>query len=239
MPFVKNTKQDRNYSHTNQPKFSKKLAVKGIGKKDLSHIVSHIQEDEKSKIGHELHDSVNPLLSVALLYLDALKPKSKKEAYAKEQIHSVINMAIKNIRNISSQLVVSEKEFFSLVQQVKNLINTINDCERFKISFEHSPESQLSNMDHPKKIALLRIVQEQLNNIIRHSQAKNVSISIFAKNDEVQLTIQDDGMGFDVSKPSKGIGLFNIASRAKQFNGETQIKSAVGQGCLISITLPL
>jgi two-component system, NarL family, sensor histidine kinase UhpB len=239
MPNVKNSKPTKNHSPISQPKFSKELTVKGIRKEDLSNIVSHIQEDEKTKIGHELHDSINPLLSVAILYLDAIKPKSKREAYAKEQIHSVINLAISNIRNISSQLVVSQKQHFSLVQQIMGLIETINDCDRFKIHFEHSPESKLSRMDHPKKIGLLRIVQEQMNNIIRHSQAKNVDISIFVENDEVQLTIQDDGIGFDVSKPSKGIGLFNIASRAKQFNGETQIKSAVGQGCLIRITLPL
>lgn len=220
------------------PELSDAIAERGIEQKELLRIISHIQEDEKTKIGHELHDSVNPLLAVALLYLQSIKTKTKEEKFIKEQIELSINAAIENVRSISSQLAVSKKSHFSLVQQITDIISNINAARHLQISFEHSPESRIARLPHLKKIALLRIAQEQINNVIKHSGAKHAEVSLFYRNKMVHLTIADDGIGFDASKSTKGIGLLNIATRIKQFNGETKLETAAGKGCKLEIMLP-
>ena len=220
------------------PELSDVITKNGIEQKELLRIISHIQEDEKTKIGHELHDSVNPLLAVALLYLQSIKAKTKEEKFIKEQIELSINAAIENVRSISSQLAVSKKTHFSLVQQITDIINNINAARHLQISFEHSPESRIARLPHLKKIALLRIAQEQINNIMKHSGAKHAEVKLFYRNKMVHLSIADDGIGFDASKSTKGIGLLNIATRIKQFNGETKLETALGKGCKLDIMLP-
>ena len=82
-------------------------------------------------------------------------------------------------------------------------------------------------------------MEEQLNNIIKHSKAKNVEIKLIRKKDAISLSVKDDGVGFDTTKSTCGIGLKNIESRTKQFNGSMKIKSEAGKGCQLNILIPL
>lgn len=98
-------------------------------------------------------------------------------------------------------------------------------------------ESKLLGPD--KKLTLFRIVQEQLKNISKYSQANYVEILLQSKNENIQLIIKDNGVGFDVKKTNNGVGLASIRDRAKFCNGEVVIKSAPGKGCVLTITIPL
>jgi two-component system sensor histidine kinase UhpB len=106
------------------------------------------------------------------------------------------------------------------------------------IEFEHIGFAEDIIPDN-QKFSLFRIVQEQLNNIIKHSGAKNVSIKLFSKTDEFVLEIGDDGKGFDPACHRKGIGILNIKSRVELFNGKVEIISQPGHGCLLTVSFPL
>ncbi len=85
------------------------------------------------------------------------------------------------------------------------------------------------------KLSLFRIVQEQLNNILKHSKATRAIVSLSQNKKSVMLTISDNGIGFDADEPSKGIGISNIRSRAASFNGIADFVSRPGQGCILTI----
>jgi signal transduction histidine kinase len=89
------------------------------------------------------------------------------------------------------------------------------------------------------KLMLFRIIQEQINNIIRHAGASSISIKLQADDNELSLDIADDGKGFDVSAIKKGLGLINIINRVELFDGNAEIITSPGNGCLLQIRAPL
>ncbi|HLK29775.1 MAG TPA: sensor histidine kinase [Puia sp.] len=220
------------------PFYSAELKKKGLSKKEFFKMLILIQEEERTRIGHELHDGVNPLLALAKLYLEMVPANSPKEKFAKEQICSVILSAIENIRIISSQLVISQKTSSSLIELIAELVKKINGIGLFKINFSFSREKKLNELCPEKKLVLYRIVQEQLNNVMKHSKAQHVEVKLSFKKENIYLSVQDDGVGFDVSKSGNGIGLMNITTRIKQFNGMMQIESEPGKGCSMNIAMP-
>ena len=221
------------------PGYSKQFIQKGISKKEFIQLLSLVEESERVKLGHELHDGLAPLLVIAKTYLEFVTPKTSGERSAKKQACAMILSAIENIREISSLLVVSQKIECSLIQILSEFVNRIKGIKAFKVSFKHCAEGKLSRMTPQMKILFFRIVQEQLNNIIKHSKATRVAIRICYCKGMANLSILDNGIGFDPTKPARGIGLANMAMRLKQFNGEMKITSSPGNGCELNITLPV
>ena len=86
---------------------------------------------------------------------------------------------------------------------------------------------------------LFRITQEQINNILRHAEARVIQIKLESDAEYIVLTIADDGKGFDPLNYKKGLGLTNITNRASLFNGVVEIEAAKGKGCRLSVTIPL
>ncbi len=220
------------------PYYSNELKEKGISKKDFFKMLILIQEEERTRIGHELHDAVNPLLALAKLYLEMVSANTEKEKFAKKQVCLVILSAIENIRSISSQLVISQKTTSSLVQLINELVKKLNAIGLFKITFHFNKENQFSALCPQKKLVIYRIVQEQLNNVIKHSKAKMVEVKLNHKKDTVFLSVEDDGVGFDKSKSVNGIGLMNITTRIKQIEGSMEIESTPGKGCSLKVSIP-
>ena len=90
-----------------------------------------------------------------------------------------------------------------------------------------------------QKLALYRILQEQLNNVVKHAEATKVQVGLSQLNDDVVLTVKDNGKGFDSTLKSNGMGLKHILSRAKVFGGTVQLDTSLQRGCLLSVTVPI
>ena len=105
-----------------------------------------------------------------------------------------------------------------------------------KIRLTHDLENDL--LSPGKKVTLFRIVQEQLKNIIKHSQASKVDIYLENKEGNTQLMIKDNGIGFDTKQTHSGIGLSNIYERTRFYNGTVDIQTSPGNGCTIVVTIP-
>jgi len=120
-----------------------------------------------------------------------------------------------------------------------NLLEEQESSHTAKISSFIDKDIDWENTDNIIKINLYRIIQEGLQNINKYAKAKNVTLRI-AKNEEtISLTIEDDGVGFDVSKKSKGIGMQNMLSRTQDCNGVIEVHSSKGGGTKILITVPI
>jgi signal transduction histidine kinase len=127
-----------------------------------------------------------------------------------------------------------------LVVSIRDLVENINAARQMKIEFHYQGDID-ATLDEKKKLMLFRIIQEQVNNVIKHAGAANAYIGLTVNPMSVDLTIKDSGRGFELEKitTKKGVGLSNIASRVQLFNGTINIITAPGKGCTLNINVPL
>jgi signal transduction histidine kinase len=209
-------------------------------RKSLANLTaSQIQEQERIRIGHELHDDVNSSLAVAKLYIQMVKNTSQRDKEIMDSAISSIMNAIESIRRISYNLVITQKKDFNLTENLRSFLNHITNTNSFKISARIDEDIHIQDLPCEKKICLYRILQEQLNNIVKYSKAKNVTVQVLKRADHIVLRIADDGIGFDPKTKANGIGLTNVNTRVKEFNGKAGIISAPGKGCTLMVKLPL
>lgn len=192
------------------------------------------QEQEREHIGHELHDNVNQILTTVKLYLETAQ---EKQILQKEMISRSIGylqQCIHEIRHLSHRLSAPTLGTQSLVDSLQALIESVSTLTDFDIHL--CLEKYREPIGKERSLAIYRIVQEQLNNIIKHAGATRVTIQLLQTEEETILQIEDNGQGFDPLARSKGIGLNNITSRVKAFNGRLSVDSGVGQGCRLKVS---
>lgn len=226
---------------TEKREMEKKLLKQQLNKQKLvAQAVVDAQEKERSIIGKELHDNVNQILSTAKLYLEVAKSDDKERDNLIDMSTKSISDAINEIRAISRSLVPSSIGDLGLVDSIQDLVDSIKLTRKLNVEFYHHDMID-DYLSEPLKLMLFRIAQEQVNNVMKHSEAKNMVIELSADNESVNISISDDGKGFDqdMVKQNKGLGLFNISSRAELFNGKVDIITAPGKGCTLNIHVPI
>jgi PAS domain S-box-containing protein len=214
------------------------LAQERIKKQqEISENVICTLEKERTMIGRELHDNINQLLAVSRLYINLLNPIPDEEKQIKKILLAQVDEVINEIRNVSRQLVIPHLKTKGLVASISELISKINVSKTIHISFTHDRKHY--QISQGKKLAIYRIIQEQCNNIIKHSDASEANIDLSIVHNFIQLTINDNGIGFPADPKNKGLGLSNIHERTLFYDGVVDIKSAEGQGCRISVLIPV
>ncbi|HEX7903611.1 MAG TPA: PAS domain-containing protein [Chitinophagaceae bacterium] len=204
--------------------------------KEISETVIRVQEKERTRIGHELHDNVNQILSTTKMFVEMISASSEEEKMIKAKSIEYLLTSIEEIRKLSKELVVPHLKDKGLVDSIYNLIEDIHLSSNLRVRFVHDHESGL--LSPGKKVTLFRIVQEQIKNILKYSQATAVDIYLHCKGDNTQLIVKDNGIGFDTKQKHKGIGLSNIHDRTLFYNGVVDIKSSPGNGCTMTVTIP-
>jgi len=197
------------------------------------------QEKERNEIGKDLHDNVNQLLSVAKLNLSMILEKPEKSSDLIAKTLNYVEDAIQEIRCLCKSLVSPLVNNISMQDSLRELVYSMqqaNEKTKFILSFENIRDEKI---EAQLKITLYRIVQEQLNNIVKHAQATEVNICVYHGAAQVALYICDDGKGFDITKTRSGIGINNIFNRVEAFGGNATFETAPGKGCAVTITFPL
>ncbi|PQJ14354.1 hypothetical protein BST99_00070 [Aureicoccus marinus] len=179
------------------------------------------EEKERFRIARELHDGVNGDLSAIKFKLSAL---SDKENPAIGEAVAMIDDSCKQVRAISHNLVPPSLENFNLVEALEEYIENTNGIHQPEIDFQHLGE-------HPRlsknaEINIFRIVQELVVNALKHAEAQQINVQLSCREEEIQLTVEDDGKGFDTSAQNKsGIGLSNIQSRVDYLQADKDVLS--------------
>lgn len=204
--------------------------------KEISETVIRVQEKERTRIGRELHDNVNQILSTICLYMDGITPPAEQKQL-KEKSIEYLHLAIDEIRKLSLELVTPQLKEENLADNIRAIITDIQLTGALKITFMHDINDELLSLG--KKVTLFRIVQEQLKNIIRHSQATTAQIFLQSTDKCVTLEVRDNGKGFDPHQTRQGIGLANIHERTRFYNGTVDINASAGKGCELKITIPI
>ncbi|HEV7620271.1 MAG TPA: PAS domain-containing protein, partial [Flavisolibacter sp.] len=196
------------------------------------------QEQERSEIGKELHDNVNQVLTTTKLYLDlALSNPELKDELIHKSSKNIIGV-INEIRQLSRSLMDPSIGDLGLIDSINDLIESINLTRKLHVSLKVDKEIELI-LDKNHKLTIFRIIQEALNNAIKHAKATGVAIQLGSAQNSISLIIQDDGIGFDPDNVKKGVGLKNIQNRIYLINGTHSITSAPDKGCIIKIKFPI
>ena len=204
---------------------------------EISENVIQALEKERTSIGRELHDNINQILAVVRLYIGMLHPVTNNEKEIKTRSLEQITSAIDEISNLSKELVIPQLKKKGLIPSIKELIADINHSQSLKIEFRTA--HGIYPICPGKEVTFFRIIQEQLRNILKHSQATEVTISLATSSDNVQLVVEDNGVGFDPAKKITGIGLSNIYKRTAFYKGTVNIETAEGKGCRFTVTIPI
>ncbi|MEO5682542.1 MAG: PAS domain S-box protein [Chitinophagaceae bacterium] len=226
---------------TDRKKLEGQLLTQEINKqKSIAQAVVDAQEKERAEIGKELHDNVNQILSTAKLYLELAKTDTRqKDALIKKSADSIFT-AINEIRHISKALVPPSVKDLGLIESINDLVESLRMTTVLQVQFNHAGDFD-NTIDDKQKLMLFRIIQEQVSNVLKHAAASHITISLRFKGKLINLSIIDDGKGFELEKVKfkKGVGLTNIESRAHLFNGEVIITTAPGKGCKLFIQVPI
>lgn len=216
-------------------KLEEKVALeKAIKQKEITEAVITAQESERSQIGMELHDNVNQLLSAAKLYMDMAKTDDENKEIFLNSSSSYTYTAIEEIRKLSKTLITPLIKDIGLTDLIKNLMEDIMQVQPVKVLFKSEGFDE-DNLNEKYKLNVFRIVQEQINNILKHAKAKLIEIKFQEKNNHLIISITDDGVGFDTKTKKRGVGISNIISRAELYKGEVTINSEPGKGCRLVI----
>lgn len=198
------------------------------------------EEKERTRIARELHDGLGQLLSTVKLSASSVSENLDGEDHeVLENSLRLVDDAIIEVRHISHNLMPVVLEQKGLVPAIENLAKSIEQSKRIQVSFIHT--GTLQRVDKNISISIYRIVQETLNNMIRHSEANHISIHISFQPRTILLHISDNGIGFNTKKiqDSDGMGWNNIFTRTRLLNGTCEVTSREQQGTNVSITLNL
>jgi two-component system sensor histidine kinase UhpB len=224
---------------TEERDLQKKVLTTAIQKKkDLINAVITAQEKERNELSAELHDNVNQLLAASILYLKtAIKQPVIEESLVSQSLEHV-EKAVNELRSISHNLTPGELKMNGLSAALKVLADRLQIPGTFEVILKTGNLDE-TKLDRPLQLAMYRIVQEQINNILKHANATKVNITLSESDQNLVLTVMDNGNGFDTATAKKGLGIMNIDTRVENLGGTSEVTSSVGKGCKWSITIPL
>lgn len=188
------------------------------------------QENERKRIARDLHDEVGAMLSVVKLNVGRIEKKSEEPdakvlaAETKQYLDEVITQ----VRRISRALLPPSLEKLGLWFAVEELVNWINKSDQIQIDCRKNGEP--ARFDQAKELALFRIIQELLNNSIKHSGSNTIDVYFRFSRNLVIVLVSDKGKGFDLNNKATGLGLKNLESRAQIAGAQFRMKSAPGKG---------
>lgn len=200
------------------------------------------EESERRRIAQDLHDSVSQTMSAAKINLTVIGGElpfvDDEQRKRFEKVINLVDYGFREVRTISHNMMPWALHKTGLAQVVKQFIENIEN-EATAINFFSRGFD--APFDDTTEIILYRVLQESVNNVMKHANASRLDISLIRDKDNISLTIEDNGKGFDASNPdiNKGMGLSNLRSRINFLNGKVELDSQVGKGTLVSVYIPV
>ena len=201
--------------------------------KEILQSVIQTQEEERMRIAQDLHDDISSKLNIVSLNTHLLKTPNLSEAEFAEITNNIVSLtkkALENSRRIAHDLLPPVLEKFGLHAGIEELVEEFNSTKTVKVSYENNIDFESYPIE--KHLHIFRILQELLNNSLRHGKATEVSIQFTTFEDRKTCTYIDNGLGFDSSSEEnqKGLGMMNIESRINFLGGNFSFTSKPNEG---------
>lgn len=221
-----------------QNKYHKHLKEKEILKQELLKTELEIQESTMQSISQEIHDNIGQVLSLCKLHLTNMALDETNHVHDKIiTTKDLLSKAIVDLRDLSKTL---NKEYIAHESLIDLMQKKLIEIKRAELHHTHFRMQGLEvSVDPGKQLILFRMVQESLQNILKHADAKNISIHVNYEVGHMQISIHDDGRGFDATGYVKGNGIYNMMYKAKLIGALYKISSEPLKGTQVEISLPL
>lgn len=223
----------------NQKHLQDKLALQNQYEQTLLQTQIEIQTQTLQTISQEIHDNVGQVLSLAKLNLGTLEESGNISNQTKiNDARQLVGKAINDLRDLSRSLYGNKIAELGLADAIDNELTILQNSGQFKTSFSKTGESV--KLDPQKEMVVFRILQECLNNAIKHSGAKNIDVALEYAPGLFALSVTDDGIGFvpDLRPQTQtGMGLKSMQNRAALIGGKLSVNSAPGQGTSVLVSL--
>jgi two-component system sensor histidine kinase UhpB len=201
-------------------------------------LVLRAQEEERRRLARDLHDEVNQALTAILLRLEALSHSAPPELEEElVELKRLVNQAMNELLQLARQLRPTALDDHGLLPAMASQVRRFAAQTGIKTDLNTAGEG--TQLQPDEEIAIYRIAQEALANIARHADARSVEVDLRSNGGSgVQLTVRDDGRGFEPDKPTRGLGLGGMAERARLVGGELTIESRPGSGTQLCLKVP-
>jgi PAS domain S-box-containing protein len=208
---------------------------------DLSGRLINAQEQERARLARELHDDFSQRLALLSLEMGSIA-KATNDPLARSRLSELkgeLQSIGVDLHTLSHRLHSSKLDLLGLVITVRSFCAEFAERHGLRIDFDH--KGIPTSIPPDTALALYRIVQEALRNVIKHSLALSAKVRLTADPEAISLTVSDNGIGFDVSKshPSNGIGIQSMKERARMIGGICEVRSRPVQGTQIVVKVPL
>ncbi|WP_456461386.1 sensor histidine kinase [Reichenbachiella sp.] len=196
------------------------------------------QDRAYKQVAEELHDNLGSMLVTLNMLSDTLPKKTDPESLKNlaAKISEIAAQATEATRKISHSLHSGLLKHFGLTAAINELIDALNEAHTIQVT-SHIDLGE--EMDSQTNVQVYRIIQELVNNTLKHAKANNINIDLSVTGDHLTLIFEDDGVGFDANQEEKGLGLKNLRSRVDRMDGHLTIESNKGKGATTIIELPL
>jgi len=218
------------------------LALRANFDKELYKAQLEIQEQTFQDISREIHDNVGQMLSLARLGIDTLDLQNQNEArQGLRELSEIVENALNDLRHMSRSLNNEIVKNVGLEKSIEKQVKYIQKGGKYNVRFD--VKGQKSKIDENKQILLFRIVQESLNNILKHATASDIVINIEYLKDQLSVKIEDNGQGFQLADGCSQLqdinGIQNMRQRASLINARLNIVSEIGRGTTVTVLTPL
>ena len=195
------------------------------------------QEEERARLSRDLHDGLGGMLSGIRLSLNNLMEvlaRKKEDIQLCERSMDMLDGSIRELRTIAHNLMPESLIKFGLDTSVNDLCERVNSNASIQVNYQ-SVGMDAYHADNEVIITIYRIIQELINNILKHASAKNIYVQMVSQDSELEVTVEDDGIGFNVKdlENSTGIGWKNIQNRVDYLRGKVDIRSETGKGTTV------
>lgn len=235
------------YIYTSNQKKKKHMEEKALMKEAFEResikIQMEVQEQTIQTIAREIHDNIGQLLSIAKLTLSTVSvPEESVKARDKiDNTKTLIDTSIKELRHLASVLNAQNLLSEGLVSAVEKELEWLARTERYHIELTRINSDRRLEIDPKNELIAFRIIQEIINNIIKHAQAAKIFACFKHTENSLIITIADDGIGFDVEatkKKPQGLGINNLYRRAEMIKGTISIDSVLSKGTTFTLEIP-
>jgi len=214
--------------------------------KEVLYATINSQETERRRIARDLHDEVGAMLATIKLNLGSVNIKLRQVGFEDDIVapaRNLVDDTISNVRSISKNLLPPTLEEFGLAHALSELADKVQEASG--INIEKDIQLSINRLEVERELAIFRIIQEMINNALKHSSATIFKLVLKESNGQLEAKFSDNGVGFDVNliKNSKsgqtGMGLKNLENRAGAAGAEIQLSSLIGQGTKLSLKMPM
>lgn len=205
---------------------------------DLSRKAIESQEQERSRIGRELHDDISQRLALLAAELDQLSENPSELLDRLRQLRSEVSEISTDVQALSHDLHSSKLENLGVVAGIKSWCREFSERQRMEIEFS---DEVRSSVPFEVGLSIFRVIQEAFHNAQKHSGANRIEVHLVEDSGELHLTIKDSGKGFDpeMAKQSGGLGLTSMQERVRLMNGTIGIDSKPMHGTTLRVSVPL